>query len=260
MTEAPLFYRSAAPIGEIRLNRPKKLNAISSAMWALLKDAVAAAARDREARLIVVAGEGGNFAAGADISEFDRIYASRESAVGFADAMLEALSALEALPKPTLAAIRGACVGGGCSIALACDFRYAAPSARFAVTPGKLGLVYSLPDTRRLVAAAGAANARDLLFTGRIIDPEEAVRMGLVDRLCADEELDGAVLQLARRLEETSPYSAAATKKMFALLAEGAADGDARAAALLAEAFTGEDMTEGRKAFLEKRRPNFRPR
>lgn len=260
MTDAPLYYRSAPPIGEIRLNRPNKLNAISSAMWMLLKDAVAAAAGDVEARLIVVSGEGGHFAAGADIAEFDRLHASPESSAAFGETMLTALFALETLGKPTLARIRGICVGGGCSIALACDFRYGAPSARFAVTPGRLGLVYSLADTRRLATTVGVANAKDLLFTGRRIDAEEALQIGLLDRLYADEEIDEATLLLARRLEETSPYSAAASKKMFALLAEGAADDDARAAAALAEAFGGEDMAEGRKAFLEKRRPNFRKR
>lgn len=257
MTGAALYYRSASPIGEIRLNRPKKRNAISAAMWADLKAAVEEAERDAGARLVVLRGEGGHFAAGADIGEFERVYKTPADAAMYTHVMLESLAALEALGKPTLAMVCGVCVGGGCSIALACDLRFAAPSARFGVTPGKLGLVYSLADTRRLAAAAGVSNAKDLLLTGRLIDGEEALRLGLCDRLYAEHEIEDAVLHFARQIEETSPFSARATKETFALLREGAKDGDPRATALMVSAFSGNDFKEGYTAFLEKRRPDF---
>jgi enoyl-CoA hydratase/carnithine racemase len=252
-----LFYRSGAPIGEIVLNQPSKRNAISASMWESLGEAAVAAERDPGARLVVVRGEGDHFAAGADITEFEQVYETPADADAYTRTMLASLAALEALAKPTLAMIRGACVGGGCSIALACDFRFAARSSRFGVTPGKLGLVYSLADTRRLAAAAGLANAKDLLLTGRLIDGEEAFAMRLCDRLYNDDELEPATLQFARALEEMSPFSARATKEMFALLKAGAADDDPRAGALLARSFAGTDFKEGRQAFLEKRRPRF---
>jgi enoyl-CoA hydratase/carnithine racemase len=257
MAAGSLTYRKGAPFGEIILDAPKRRNAISAAMWAALADAAAEAEKDAGARVVVVRGAGGHFAAGADISEFERVYKTPADAERYTTTMLAALAALEALPKPTLALVRGACVGGGTSIALACDLRFAAPSARFGVTPGKLGLVYSLEDTRRLAAAVGAAAAKELLFSGRLVAGEEAAAIGLADRLYAEEEIDDAALAFARLVEETAPSSARATKEMFRLLKAGAADGDARASALMAASFASADFREGYRAFLEKRRPKF---
>lgn len=254
-----ITYRPGAPLAEIRLDQPERRNAISFAMWEGLKRAVDEAAKDDRARAVVVRGEGGHFAAGADISEFETLLTSDANAERFAQVMLESLAALEALAKPTVAAIRGACVGGGLSIALACDVRFAARSMRMGAAPGKLGLVYSLADTRRLAAACGPSAARDLLFTGRLIEAEEALSLRLIDRLVSDDALDDAVLGFARLVEETSPASARATKEMFSLLRDKVADDHPRARRLLIEAFTGADFKEGRKAFLEKRRPRFLP-
>jgi len=251
-----LFYLRGAPIGEIVLNRPSKRNAISAAMWAGLKDALAAAEQD-DARVIVVRGAGDHFAAGADIGEFGEVYRSPGEADRYTAVMLDSLAALENAAKPTIAMIRGACVGGGVSIALACDLRFAARSARIGVTPAKLGFVYSLPDTRRLIEACGVANAKDLLFTGRLVDGEEALAMGLCDRLYADAELPDAVLRFAREVEATSQASARMTKEMIGLLKKGVADGDARAREILRGAAAGADFREGYSAFLEKRAPRF---
>lgn len=257
METGTLCYRPGTPIGEIVLDAPKRRNAVSAAMWKRLTSAVAEAERDLGARLVVVRGEGGHFAAGADITEFERLYKATKDAERYAEIMHAGLAALERLNKPTLAVVRGACVGGGASIALACDLRFAAPSARFGVTPGKLGLVYSLGDTRRLVAAIGAASAKDLIFTGRLLSGEEAAAIGLADRLYEEEELGEAALAFARLVAETAPSSAQATKEMFRLLKEGAADGDARAKALVIAAYSSADFREGYRAFLEKRRPKF---
>lgn len=248
---------SRGVVGEIVLAQPEKRNAISAAMWRDLGDAAAAAAADPDARLVVVSGEGEHFAAGADITEFERVYATAESAETYTRAMLDGLAALDRLPKPTVAAVRGACVGGGCSIASACDFRFAGASARFAVTPGKLGLVYSLADTRRLVRAAGIQGAKDLLMTGRMIGAEEAFAIGLVDRLYADENLAEGVAAFATEVRALSPWSVAATKETFRLLRDGAGDDDATAMRLMLAAFEGEDFREGWRAFLEKRPPKF---
>lgn len=257
MSDGALNYRPGTPIGEIVLDAPKRRNAISAAMWAGLGEAAAAAAKDQGARVVVVRGAAGHFAAGADISEFERVYRTPEDAERYTKTMLASLAALERLPKPTLAVVRGACIGGGTSIALACDLRFAAPSARFGVTPGKLGLVYSLDDTRRLAAAIGAAAAKELLFTSRLVSGEEAAAIGLADRLYGEDEIDDAALAFARLVEATAPSSARATKEMFRLLKDGAADGDPRATALLAAAFSSQDFREGYRAFLEKRRAKF---
>ncbi len=252
-----ILYRAGGATGRIVVAQPDKRNAISAAMWRDLAAAVRAAETDKAARAVIVTGEGGHFAAGADISEFAQVYATPESADAYTRVMLTSLSALESFAKPTIAMIRGSCVGGGCSIALACDFRIAGAKARFAVTPAKLGLVYSLDDTRRLARAAGAQGARDLLMTGRMIAAEEALRLGLIDRLYAEEGLDDAVAAFTGELAAVSPASLAATKAMFALLAEGAGNDDPRAAALMRGAFEGADFREGYRAFLEKRAPKF---
>ncbi|MBY0423082.1 MAG: enoyl-CoA hydratase/isomerase family protein [Parvularculaceae bacterium] len=243
--------------GRITIRQPEKRNAISAAMWRDLGAAAAAAGADRPG-VILVSGEGGHFAAGADISEFADVYATRASAEAYTRVMLASLEALAALPVPTIAVIRGACVGGGCSIALACDFRFAAKSARFAVTPGKLGLVYSLADTRRLARAAGVQGARDLLMTARMVAAEEAFALGLADRLYEDDALDAAVAAFADEARALSSWSLGATKTMLGLLEEGAGDDDSRAMALMLDAFDGAEFKEGYRAFLDKRPPKFR--
>lgn len=257
MTETPLIYRSVSPIGEIVLNQPAKRNAISAAMWSKLGDAVVAAAADDNVKALVIRGEGDHFAAGADISEFAKVYETTDTARRYTQTMLNALKALEDSPKPTIALIKGSCVGGGCSIALACDFRFAGASARFGVTPGKLGLVYSLADTRRLAAAVGEGGAKDLLLTGRLIDAEEASHMRLCDRLYHDAELEEEVAGFAAQIASLSQWSVRATKKTLRMLKDGLADDDDQAMALMLEAFEGDDFREGYKAFLEKRQPKF---
>lgn len=252
-----VLYRPEGTIGRILIAQPAKRNAISASMWHDLGAAALAAECDPRARVVVVAGEGDDFAAGADISEFQDVYATPESALNYTKTMLTGLGALEAVRKPTIATIRGSCIGGGCSIALACDFRFAASAARFAVTPAKLGLVYSIDDTRRLAAATGAHNAKDLLMTGRMIAGEDARRIGLVDRLCPADALDGEVASVAAELAALSPWSLGATKAMFALLAEGARNDDPRAHRLMLDAFEGDNFKEGYRAFLEKRPPKF---
>ena len=250
-------YVPEGAVARIIIAQPDKRNAITASMWRDLGAAVAAASADAAARMIVVAGEGGHFAAGADISEFADVYATRDRARDYTQAMLRSLSALETLAKPTVAVIRGSCVGGGCSIALACDFRFAAASARFAVTPAKLGLVYSLADTRRLARAAGPQGAKDLLMTGRMVEAAEAHRLGLVDRLYADDTLDKGVDAFAEQIAALSPFSLAATKETFQLLSDGADDDDARPLDLMMKAFDGADFKEGYRAFLDKRPPKF---
>ena len=252
-----ISYRPEGASGRIVIAQADKRNAISAAMWRDLGVAVRAAEDDAAARAVVVCGEGGHFAAGADISEFADVYATRESAAAYTGVMLASLASLERLGKPTIAAVSGSCVGGGCSIALACDFRFAARSARFAVTPAKLGLVYSLADTRRLARAAGVRGAKDLLMTGRMIGAEEATAVGLVDRLFADDALAGAAAAFVGDLAALSPLSLRATKTTFALLGEGARDDDARALALMLETFDSADFREGYRAFLDKRAPKF---
>jgi enoyl-CoA hydratase/carnithine racemase len=168
-----------------------------------------------------------------------------------------AIAALEDFPKPTLALIEGPCVGGGCGLALACDLRVATANARFAITPAKLGLVYGLEDVRRLVQAVGVSAAKDMLFSGRLLDAGEALATGLVDRVVADGDLDQAADTLAAPMLAASSWSQQAQKAVFALLRGGGGQARQRSDALFGDAFAGADFAEGFAAFMEKRRPRF---
>ncbi|MBI1392756.1 MAG: hypothetical protein GC152_08450 [Alphaproteobacteria bacterium] len=249
-----MLFRIEGPVAVITLDQPDKRNAISANMWRQLPLLVERANSSDAARAIVVTGAEGHFAAGADISEFEKVYETPETAESYTRTMLDGLAALEASAKPTIAEIRGACIGGGMSIALACDFRLADQTARFGITPGKLGLVYSADDTRRLVSAVGIGAAKRLLMTAEIIRAEEARAIGLVDQLAPPDRLLDEVSGLAATIGKNSQWSVRATKRMFRLL--GADDTDA-AKALLLQAFNGPDFREGYRAFLEKRLPDF---
>jgi enoyl-CoA hydratase/carnithine racemase len=241
---------------DLVLNRPDKRNALTRAMWAAIPDLLAGPAQDPAIRVLVLSGAGGAFAAGADIAEFPQTFADAEAAAENQATMRAAMAAVEDFPKPTVALIRGACVGGGCGLALACDLRVAGEDARLGITPAKLGLVYGVADTRRLVQAVGLSRAKDILFTGRLLDAHEALRMGLVDRVSADP--DAALASLCDEITAASGFSARGQKAMFRLLRNGAGDDDAGGLALFASALDDADFREGYAAFVEKRKPSFR--
>lgn len=246
------------PIAEIVLNKPAKRNALSVDMWAAIPGLVAEANNHPDVKILIIhGGNAGAFAAGADISEFEEIYATRENAKASGDTIAAALNAVEACPKPTLAAIDGACVGGGVSLAMACDLRVASAGSKFGVTPGKLGLVYPAGDTRRLLEAVGPSATKDILFTGRIFPAEEAKALGLIDRLSVKSEALEQARAFAGEIAAISQWSTRATKRMIKGLQSGWNDTDPDAANLFLEGFSNEDFQDGYKAFLEKRAPNF---
>ncbi len=207
--------------------------------------------------MLVVTGAGGAFASGADIAEFETVYATRESAAAYSALVSAGVEALAVFGKPTLAAIRGACVGGGLALALACDLRLAAEDARLGITPAKLGLMYSLADTKRLVDAVGAAAAKDILFTGRLLDAAEGLRLGLLQSVHAIEALGAAVAEKAAAIAASSQWSVRQTKTVVRDILAGAVDDDAGHRAAFLDAVEGEDFREGRDAFLAKRAPRF---
>jgi enoyl-CoA hydratase/carnithine racemase len=258
MSQGELIVERDGPLAHLVLNRPQARNALTQAMWRAIPERVAEIAADVAVRVLVVRGvDASAFAAGADIGEFASVYSTPETARASSAAIEHALDAIAALPKPTIALVRGACVGGGCSLALACDLRFADASAKFGITPAKLGLAYSIADTRRLVAAVGVGRAKDLLFSGRIFGAAEAHAIGLVDRVEPSETIVAATLAYAQTIAEAAPGSHAATKRILARLAVGARDDDADANAAFLDLFTSADFAEGYKAFLEKRRPIF---
>jgi len=257
VTDPDIRLDRHGPVAELVLSRPEKRNALTEAMWRAVPRLLAEAESSAAVRVLVVRGEGGAFAAGADISEFEAVYATRDRAEAYSRGIAEALDGLAAFPLPTLAKIDGACVGGGCALALACDLRFAAPESRFAITPGKLGLIYPLNDTRRLIEAVGVGYAKDMLYSGRTLDAQEALRIGLIHRVADPDGLDPLVSRYVDGLLETSGSSARLTKAMIARLRAGRIEDDAESRAMFLDAFQSQDFQEGYRAFLEKRKPDF---
>ncbi len=250
-----LLLQRRGAIAELVLNRPHKRNAFTQAMWAALPALLDGIAKD--CRVLVVRGAGDAFASGADISEFAEVYATPERGAAYSRQIAAALDALAAFPHPTIAMIRGACVGGGCGLALACDLRFADESARFAITPAKMGLIYPFNDTKRLVDTVGAPMARDMLFSARTLDAAEALACGLANRVTAPAGLERMVSDYVDHLLDMSPYSAEFTKQMIARVLAGQDQDDDSTKALFAGAFTHADFNEGYRAFLDKRKPDF---
>jgi enoyl-CoA hydratase/carnithine racemase len=257
MNDRPIYLERKVPVARLILNRPERMNALNDAIWEAIPSLLAEAAADSAIKVLMVSGVGDSaFAAGADIAEFAEIMATG-TADAYARRMGVATRALAEFPKPTIAVIRGPCVGGGCSLALCCDFRFASEDGRFGVTPAKLGIAYPLEDTRRLIAAVGVSAARDLLMTGRVVSAGAALSLGLIDRCWPGDRLWDEARDYAATLAEGSQYSIRATKAIIGEILAGADDETDTSRALFAEAFDGEDLKEGAKAFLEKRKPRF---
>ena len=257
MSDAPVRLDHAPPIARLVLNRPGRLNALNNAIWEAIPDLLADAATDPEVKALLVSGvDASAFAAGAEIKEFAEIVATGRGGE-YAALMGRATRALAAFPKPTIAVIQGPCVGGGCNIAMCCDFRFADPTARFGATPARLGMVYPLEDTKRLIDIAGLGAARDLLMTGRIIDAEEALSIGLVDRLWPAERLWDEVNGYTAQLSVLSQFSIRAAKSIIGQILAGDTEETALSNQLFIDGFAGEDLAEGARAFLEKRKPRF---
>lgn len=241
----------------LTLDRPAKRNALNAAMWDALPKAIAAVEAEPSAKLLILSGAGGAFAAGADIGEFEQVYATRARSADYSRTVTAGVEALAGMAKPSIARIEGPCVGGGMALALACDLRLASTDARFGITPAKLGLMYSLADTKRLVDAVGPSAAKRLLFTGKIVAAAEAHRIGLVDEVHAADGLGEAVDVAGRAIAAASQWSVRKTKAVVRMILDGQAFDTEETRDWFLDAVEGEDFHEGRDAFLSKRTPAF---
>ncbi|MEW4467810.1 enoyl-CoA hydratase-related protein [Parasphingorhabdus sp. JC815] len=244
-------------IAHLLIDRPEKRNAFTQDMWELFPELLADAMADDTVRVLTVnaSKKDSAFCAGADIGEFSTGSTDPEWRAKNQAAISKVQHELAQAVKPTIAVVDGDCVGGGCGIALACDMRVAGPKARFGITPAKLGLVYPLHDTKLLVDAVGPSQAKRILFTGQILDAQEASRIGLVTIL-ADEPYEEA-MALADTMASVSSHSQQMSKSIVKRILDGQADDDAESRALFDSAFTSDDFKEGVSAFLEKRKPQF---
>ncbi len=254
MTDIALNFEP--PFARVLLNRPDRRNAITRAMWRALP-AIRAAIESRDDVLVaLVEGAGAHFSVGADISEFDEFYRDAAAARDYGDAVQDGLKALINLDRPTIAVLHGNVVGGGLGLALACDLRFCDADAHLAVTPARLGLVYGHAETRRLVELVGPSRAKDLLFTGRRIETEEALAIGLIDRR-VEAALKDTVMGYARGLAALSQASIRGAKRAVEAIAAGLAIETPAYRALAEAAALGPDFAEGRAAFAERRAPRF---
>ena len=246
------------PVARVVINRPDKRNAISSAMWQELKAIAANLAGDAALKVVLISGAGdAAFSAGADIVEMQQSLADPPRMKIMQDAVLDAQVAWERLPMPTIAVIRGACTGGGCGLTLTCDLRLATPDAFFAIPPAKLGLAYSLADTKRLLDLVGPSRAKEILFTGRRILAAEALEIGLINEIVPAEVIEQRAVSLAREIAANAGNSVRAAKAVVNMITSGVLAETADSRRYYDESFSSAEFLEGARAFIEKRPARF---
>jgi 1,4-dihydroxy-2-naphthoyl-CoA synthase len=236
------------PVATLTLNRPDKRNAVRMNMWASIDAQVSLLAANTDIRLLIVRGAGEHFCAGADISELTNGPGGEYSRVNW-----NAEEALANFPAPTIAVIRGNCVGGGVSIATACDIRIAADDSIYGITPAKLGIVYPTNALERAVRIMGGSATKHLMFTGELINAERALRIGLIDELHSVDALESRLKELTATLLERSSLTQVATK---AMIDEVVRDGKVKPKTTLhweTEMDKSGEVREGVAAFLAKR-------
>ena len=244
-------------VARIGIRRPDKRNALATRHWAAIEAALDAVAGSA-AQVLVLSGVPGAFSAGADIDELGQLLASPDAFAANNAQVQRTQLKLQRLPQTALAVIDGVCVGGGLGLALACDLRLAGPRSRFAITPAKLGLVYSADDSRRLINTVGMARAREMLLTGRLLDAATALDWGLVNQLAGDEgELEALERAQLDALLATSGQARRGIKTVLGHLGGDAGISLAQAEAAFDDAFASSDFAEGARAFLDKRAPSF---
>jgi enoyl-CoA hydratase/carnithine racemase len=246
-------------VGIVSLNRPEVRNAVTLNMWRELAHVFSDLACNGDIRAIVLTGSGADFCVGADISEFDTLRENKDQSSEYEIAVDNCSAAIANVSKPVIAAISGYCLGGGCHLALACDFRLADHSARLGIPSAKLSIVYGVKSVQRLLAIAGLVHAKRMLYSGERYDAERARAIGLVDEI-GDNALSAAI-GLAGTLAGNAPLSIAGAKFMLNHLSMGDGALDVAAAQRMIDlAADSEDFREGRRAFAEKRAPRFRGR
>jgi len=253
-----IISRKEGAVGWLVFNNPERRNAVSLDMWQAIPSVLAEFETDSEVRIVVLAGAGDKaFVSGADISQFESQRAGAEAVQHYEEIAESAQLRLQTFDKPVLAMIRGYCLGDGLNIANCCDLRIASDDSRFGIPAARMGLGYRASSMKNLLDTVGAANAREIMITGRQFTAAEAKAMGLVHRVTENDSLEKAVREYCEMISANAPLTMRTAKRMIRELLKQDYD-----AALLKkwmkECFDSADYTEGRKAFMEKRKPVFK--
>jgi enoyl-CoA hydratase len=257
--DSKILSRKQGAIGHLIFNNPEKRNAFSLDMSIAAADVIEDFLADDAIRVIVLSGAGDKaFVSGGDISKFEQARATKEQVESYNKTGERFRTLLKGSAKPTIAMIRGYCLGGGMAIALNCDIRISTEDASFGIPAAKLGIGYAADRLGQLVDLVGPSAAKDILFTGRRVLAPEALRLGIVNYVVAAAELEAFVESYANTIAANAPLSIVASKRV---IDEYVKDADKRDKALcekvVADCFASQDYTEGRRAFMEKRKPVF---
>ena len=257
-TERMIAQKDGA-IGWITFNNPARHNAVSLEMWQALTTSLEAFAADPDVRVIILKGAGEKaFVAGADISQFKEKRSSPEAVEEYNATADRAGLTLQASPKPTIAMVRGYCIGGGTALAVGCDIRIAADDARFGVPAAKLGLGYRFTGIKRLADVVGPAFTAEIFFTARQFNAQEALQMNLVNRIVPAAELETYTLDYANTIANNAPLTIAAVKRSIIEYLRNPAERDmALCQKMVDDCYASNDYKEGQTAFMEKRKPAF---
>ncbi len=246
-------------IGSLVFNHPEKRNALSPDMALAAAEVIEDFARDPEVRVIVLSGAGDKaFVSGGDMSRFEAERATPEQMAEYSRKSARFRTVLLGVGKPTIAMIRGYCLGGGLAVALNCDLRICAEDSQFGIPAAKLGIGYGAERLGQLVQVVGPSIAKDIMFSGRRMNAQEALRVGLVNFVLPAGELAAFVASYAANLVSNAPLSIVAAKRVIDEIVKDKEDRDpALCERVIADCFGSQDYIEGRRAFMEKRRPAF---
>jgi enoyl-CoA hydratase len=260
--DGKILQSIADGVGIITFNNPEKRNAMSLDMWEGLGSALIELRDHPEVRVVIMVGAGDKaFVSGADISQFEKTRHNAEASEEYSKKSAEQRALLADYPKPTLACIRGFCLGGGMQVAMLADIRIASENSQFGIPAAKLGIAYGYDGLKHLVSLVGPSWARLIMYTGMRIDSAEGLRIGLVDRVVPDTELWSATSEIARTISGNAPLAIKAAKITIAQILKDPDKRDMDAIKQIGTAcMDSEDFREGRRAFMEKRKPQFKGR
>jgi enoyl-CoA hydratase/carnithine racemase len=258
LTDTEIHVTRPAPaVAVVTIDRPARRNALDLRAWRDLAAAFRDLAAEREVRLVVLTGASGHFCAGADISEFSRLRTDSAGGTAYDREVGACFDAIRALPQPSIAAVEGSCVGGGCAIALCCDFRVLHRGARFGIPATKLGTIYTIEECRFLLSVVGLANAKRILYGSELFGAAAAQEMGFANAVVDDNVVDSAIA-FGNAMLANAPLAVAGAKLILQALATGEVEHRRpKIERLIRDALDSEDYREGARAFLEKRPARF---